>query len=73
MRKILFVTAFLSLGATCHKPIGPEVKIYVSDYNKGGAYRAQNNEVIKYEDTKKFRMISQDDWKALLNYCLGDK
>jgi len=57
--------------AGCATKVGPKVKIYMSIPQKGGIYRLQEKELVKYEDTFGYFVMKPEDFKALLNWCGG--
>jgi hypothetical protein len=46
---------------------GVTVKVYNSNPAKGGLVRAQANEIIRYEDSKGFKCLNNEDAKTLFN------
>lgn len=68
---VVVVSAFSCLGATCGRVPGPEIKVYQSRPDLGGAHREQAQETIPYDETELWRMLVPSDWEALLNFCLA--
>lgn len=67
----LFVALILVSGFSDCGSQGPQVKLYVSNPEKGGLVRSQANELIPYANTKGYIALTADDAKTLLDYCLG--
>lgn len=63
----------LMLTASCALAFGPkpprEVKVYVADVAKGGAYRAQNDELIVWSQTDGWMMMTAEDLQSILHRC----
>lgn len=72
----LVALLFLSLFASCmtnRDGNGPIVKVYVSKPEQGGLVRAQENEIVKYEESANYRCLNKEDFDALINYCFNPK
>ena len=78
MKNLLFVTALLLLTLFCLdflcvgcRRTGPDVKVYVGRPDLGGAYRAQAQELVPWDQTTNYRMMNPGDWELFLNFCLS--
>lgn len=47
---------------------GPDVIIYLSAPDRGGAFFQEKNLLIKYPDTKGWRIISPEDWALIMQH-----
>jgi hypothetical protein len=73
MKNLLFITALLLILLFCIdcRRVGPDVKVYVARPDLGGAYRAQAQELVPWEQTSNYRMMNPGDWELFLNFCLS--
>jgi hypothetical protein len=74
--KSTFLVLCLSLFVSCmtnRDGDGPIVKIYVSNPEKEGLVRSQENEIIKYSDSAGYRCLNKEDFDKLINYCFNPK
>lgn len=70
---LILISFSLLIGAgSCDRRLpGPEIKIYVLKPGMGGIYRAQEDELILFENSENYRVISPKDFDSLLNWCLN--
>jgi hypothetical protein len=50
---------------------GPTVKVYVSKPEQGGLVRAQDDEIVLYEESLNYRCMNKEDFDKLINYCFN--